>query len=85
MLSGPLEHVFDRAGVELPEHLGLIVGALHRATREDGGEVEQRARDGRAWDAVDELDVARQERAAGVGVDAGALAARPARRDDVDE
>jgi hypothetical protein len=52
----------------------LIDGALYCAAREDGGEVEQCARDARAGDAADRVDVAWQQRRAGVGVDAGSLA-----------
>ena len=48
------EDVLDRAGVEHLQHLGLVERPLDRAAREHGREVEQRARDARAADAVDD-------------------------------
>ena len=79
-----VEDVLDGFGVEELQQFGLVDGAFDCAAGQDGGEVEQRARDARAGDAVDLLDVAREQRPARVGVDAREPAARAPRRDDVD-
>ena len=53
------ELVRESPAVEALEDLGLIHGALDRAPRQDGGEVEDRAGDGGDRDAVDGRDVRR--------------------------
>jgi hypothetical protein len=79
-----LDLVEQRVEIEQLQDLGLVERSLQRAAFDDLSQVEQRAGDGGAGDAVSDGDVRGGERRRAVDVDAGVLAGRTTGDRDVD-